>query len=70
MAAAAPSGFGTLDVGVADVAAAADELRATRQADVEKPPGLPPVRWSGAEALVSPRGARPAYSARLCMAKN
>src|ERR1019366_6789001 len=53
VAAAALSGFGTLSVGAADVAAAADELRVIRQPDVEELAGQPPVRWTKQELVLN-----------------
>jgi hypothetical protein len=47
------SGFGTLGVGAADVAAAADELRVIRQPDVEELAGQPPVRWTKQELVLN-----------------
>ena len=44
---------GTLGVGPADVAAAADELRVIGQPDVEKLAGRPPVRWSKQELILN-----------------
>jgi hypothetical protein len=41
MAATAVPGYGTLGLGMVDVAAAADELRMIRQPNVEKLAGLP-----------------------------
>ena len=52
-AAVALSGEGTLTISRADVAAAADELRAIRQPDVEKLAGQPPVRWTKQELVLN-----------------
>jgi hypothetical protein len=51
--AAALSGTGTLVVGAADVAAAADELSVARQPDVEKLAGQSAVRWTKQELVLA-----------------
>jgi hypothetical protein len=53
VAAAALSGFGTLGVGAADVAAAADELRVIRQPDVEELAARPAVTWTRQELVLN-----------------
>jgi hypothetical protein len=52
-AGAALRGIGSMSVGAADVAAAADELRVIRQPDVDKLAGRPPVSWSKQELVVN-----------------
>jgi len=53
VASAALSGEGTLGIGPADVAAAAAELRAAGQPDVEKLDGRRPAQWSKQELALN-----------------
>jgi hypothetical protein len=52
-ASAVLSGEGTLEIGPADVAAAAAELRTAGQPDVEKLAGRPPGQWTKPELVVN-----------------